>query len=365
MVRACVMTAPDEPVEVRQLPEPTLEPGGVVLRTIYSEVCGTDVHLWHGRLAGVPYPIIPGHVSVGRVEATGGEVRDADGQVLVAGDTVTFLDVHENCYSCWYCLVAKASTRCPKRRVYGITYSASEGLLGGWSEKIYLKPGVRIIRLPPTLGPETFISGGCGLPTAFHAVERATIRLGDTVVVQGTGPVGLCACVFARLSGALNVIAIGAPRLRLDMALEMGADHAISIEDAPASRRVQIVHDLTSGRGADVVIEATGVPAAVAEGLEMVRDAGVYSVAGQYTDAGDVTLNPHRAINKKHVDIRGTWGTDFSHLYRAVQMLNKYRERFPWTEMISRYYGLEQANEALRDVEAGRVVKAVVRPGAG
>jgi len=364
MVKACVMVGPERPVEIQEFAEPAIEQGAVVLRTVYSEVCGTDVHLWHGRLAGVPYPIIPGHVSTGRVEATGGVVKDSDGQVLEPGDLVTFLDVHENCYSCWFCQVAHATTRCPKRRVYGITYSAQEGLLGGWSQKIYLKPGVKIIKLPDTLTAETFISGGCGLPTGFHAVERATIRLGDTVVVQGTGPVGLCACVFARLSGALNVIAIGAPAARLAMAEKMGADCVISIEDTTPSQRAEIVRSMTGGRGADVVIEATGVPQALAEGTDIVRDAGIYAVAGQYTDAGNVTLNPHRAINKKHLDIRGVWGTDFSHLYRAIQMLNKHRETFPWTSMISRFYSLEQAGQALQDVEAGRVVKAVIKPGA-
>jgi L-iditol 2-dehydrogenase len=248
--------------------------------------------------------------------------------------------------------------------VYGITYSASEGLLGGWSEKIYLKPGVRIIKLPETLSAETFISAGCGLPTAFHATERATVKLADTVVVQGTGPVGLSACVFAHLSGALQVIAIGAPAIRLDMAKQMAADHVIDIGSTTARERVEMVRSLTHGRGADVVIEATGVPSAVSEGLSLVRDAGIYSIAGQYTDAGDVTLNPHSAINRKHVDIRGVWGTDFSHLYRAIQMLNKYRDAYPWTDMITKKYSLEETGQALVDVEAGLVVKAVVSPNA-
>ncbi len=362
MPKACVMRGPGLPVEVLELDEPVLEPGSVVLRTIYSEVCGTDVHLWHGRLAGVPYPLIPGHVSVGEVESTAGQVRDADGNELEPGDVVTFLDVHENCYSCWYCLIAKASTRCPSRRVYGITYSMTEGLLGGWSEKIYLKPGVLKFRLPPTLTAETFISGGCGLPTAFHAVERAGIRLGDTVVVQGTGPVGLSACVFSQLSGAYNVIAIGAPEIRLDMAKKMGADHVIDIGSTTKEERVEIVRSLTGGRGADVVIEATGVPGAVVEGLDLVRDAGTYSIAGQYTDAGSISLNPHLAINKKHVDIKGVWGTDASHVYKVVKMLDKHRDSFPWQQMITRYYALDEVNTALSDVEHGRVVKAVVRP---
>ena len=147
-VRAAVIPAPGAPVEVRTFPEPALEPGAALLRTLYSEVCGTDVHLQHGRLAGVPYPLIPGHINVGTLERLQSPVCDAFGAPLAEGDLVTFLDVHETCHNCWYCLVAKASTRCPQRKVYGITYGATEGLLGGWSELVWLKPGVKIMRLP-------------------------------------------------------------------------------------------------------------------------------------------------------------------------------------------------------------------------
>ncbi|MGQ9600771.1 MAG: alcohol dehydrogenase catalytic domain-containing protein [Anaerolineae bacterium] len=129
------MAAPREPIQVEAYPEPVLEPGAIFLETIYSEVCGTDVHLHQGHLAGVPYPIIPGHVSVGRIVSLGGKVEDVEGRALREGDIVTFLDVHETCGKCWFCLIAKASTRCLNRRVYGITYSAREGPLGGWSER--------------------------------------------------------------------------------------------------------------------------------------------------------------------------------------------------------------------------------------
>ncbi len=134
MIEAVVMTGPGEPLQVRAFDEPGLENGAILLRTLGSEVCGTDVHLWHGRLAGVPYPIIPGHVSVGEVAAVGGLVMDVDGRQLAVGDVVTFLDVYGSCGRCWYCTVAHASTRCPYRRVYGITLSADDGLLGGWGE---------------------------------------------------------------------------------------------------------------------------------------------------------------------------------------------------------------------------------------
>src|SRR4029079_12454275 len=131
------------------------------------------------------------------------------------GDVVTFLDVHGTCGRCYECLVTKQTTRCPHRRVYGISYSASDGLLGGWAEAIWLKPGVHMLRLPPQLDAETFIGGGCGLVTAMHAVERAEIRLGESVAVLGVGPVGQSAVALSALSGAERVVAIGDPASRL------------------------------------------------------------------------------------------------------------------------------------------------------
>src|SRR5215472_2466702 len=125
-VRAAILSAPGQLPEVRRYAVPELEPGAILLKTLASEVCGTDVHLWHGRLAGVPYPLLPGHVSVGEVEAVGGTVSDVEGNPVREGDVITFLDVHGTCNACWYCLVAKANTRCPHRKVYGITMGADD-----------------------------------------------------------------------------------------------------------------------------------------------------------------------------------------------------------------------------------------------
>lgn len=365
MIRAAVMVAPDAPIEIRELPEPRIEAGAVLLETILSEVCGTDVHLRHGRLSGVPYPIVPGHVSVGRVVAAGSDVADVEGRAIRTGDAVTFLDVHETCHACWYCLVAKQSTRCPKRKVYGITYSVAEGPLGGWAERIWLKPGVHVIPLAEGVTPERWMGAGCGLPTALHAVDRAGIRLGDSVAVQGSGPVGLSAAILARLSGALSVIVLGDPAGRLDAARAFGADATIAVGETTADERIERVRALTGGRGADVTIEATGVPAAVREGMRMTRDGGRLVVVGQYTDAGDATYNPHADINRRHLEVRGTWGFDYSHVHRAMQIVARHGAEVRWERAITRAYGLDEMDRALDDVEAGRVVKAVVRPGAG
>jgi L-iditol 2-dehydrogenase len=331
-----------------------------LLQTIYSEVCGTDVHLLQGQLAGVPYPIIPGHINVGVIEKLNGTVTDIEGNLFRSGDVVTFLDVHETCNACWYCLVAKASTRCPQRKVYGITYSAHDGLLGGWSQKIYLKPGVKIVKLPSGLSPEDFIAGGCGAPTALHAVERARIRLNDFVVVQGSGPVGLNAAIFSLLSGAAAVAVVDPALKRLEAAKAIGVDYTVAASES--ENRISEILGLTNQRGADVTIEASGNPQAVVEGLQMTRDNGTYVIVGQYTDAGDVSINPHEHINKKHIDIRGVWGIDYSHMFKAVQLMAKHSQRFQWHKMISKIFLLEDVTAALDAVKSLQVIKAVIAP---
>ncbi len=361
MVQTVEMSGSGE-VKIVEHELPELETNSVLLKTIYSEVCGTDIHLKKKQLAEVPYPIIPGHVSTGLIMDIRGEVTDIDGNILQKGDPITFLDVHETCHNCWYCLVAKTSTRCPKRKVYGITYSAKEGLLGGWSEFIYLKPGVKIIKFKDKSMMRTFIAAGCGLPTAIHAVQRSGIKLGDSVVIQGSGPVGVMAALCAKLSGAFQIIMTGAPRHRLNIARDFGVTCTIDIEELNPSARIAKILELTHNRGADVTIEATGVPSAIKEGLEMTRDGGVYTIVGQYTNAGDISINPHLNINKKHITIRGSWGSDLSHFYLAVKLVEKFRSTYPFENTISREYTLEQISEALNDVEKLRVMKAIIKP---
>ena len=362
MIYAAVMPAPNHPVEIREFPEPDIAPGGMLLATEYSEVCGTDVHLWHGRLAGVPYPLIPGHVSIGFASKIRGEVIGGDGQRLKEGDRVVFYDVHRACGRCYACAVAMQPTKCPSRKVYGITDGANDGLFGGWSEAIYLEPGVVACRLPDGVAPEAYIGGGCGLVTAVHALERARVQLGDRVLVQGVGAVGLSCVALARLSGATTVIAVGDPEDRLALAREMGADLTLPLSATTPDERREAVRALTGGRGVDVAIEAAGSPRAVEEGPRLVRDGGTYVVAGHYTDVGDSRINAHELINRTHLDLRGCWGSEAAHFVRALRVLGTHAAHVPWAAIGRQVYGLEALDAALEDAGAMRHPKGLVAP---
>jgi L-iditol 2-dehydrogenase len=300
-------------------------------------------------------------VSVGIVDAARGPVSGIDGAPIREGDRVVFFDVHRTCGRCRACTVHRTPTRCSSRRVYGITDPASEGLFGGWSQAIYLEPGVAMARLPDAIAIDDYIGGGCGLLTAVHIAERAEVRPGDSVVVQGVGAVGLSAIALARIAGASHVTAIGAPDSRLALARGMGADLVLDLQDTTREARRQAVLDATHDEGADVVIEAAGSADAISEGLDLARLGGRYVIAGHYTDVGQSSINAHQQINRKHLEIRGCWGSEARHFLRALSILERHRS-IPFRTIGARRYGLHDLDAALADAEAMRIPKALVDP---
>lgn len=347
--KASVLTAFNAPLELRDLPLPSpVEPGAALVRTEMAGICGTDVHLWKGQLP-IALPVIMGHETVGRiVELGAGLERDWTGQPLALGDRVTWNSA-VSCGTCYYCAEKKQPTRCAQRRAYGIGYRCDQPphLLGGYAEFHYLRPRTTIFKLPDDLPTESVIGAGCALITAIHGVERTGIAPQDNVVVQGAGPVGIAALAVAKSAGAGQVIVIGGPQARLDMAKRFGADHVINIDDVrDAQARLDAVRQLTGGYGADVVLECVGIPNAVVEGMELCRDGGKYLVLGHYCDAGPVMWNPH-VITRKQLQVFGSWSSEPRHLKQAIEFLRANQQRFPFHEMVSHRFTLDRANEAL------------------
>lgn len=340
-----------------------LEPGAALVRTEMAGICGTDVHLWKGELP-ISLPVILGHETVGRIEQLGeGLEKDWTGQPLKIGDRVTWNSAI-SCGACYYCAEKKQPTRCPHRRAYGIGYQSTQPphFWGGYAQFHYLRARTTIFKLPDDLPTEAVIGAGCALITAIHGVERTGINWRDTVVVQGAGPVGLSALAVAKSAGAAKVIVIGGPKHRLQMAKRFGADHVIDLEeDKDAPSRIKAVRELTGGYGADAVLECVGHPSAIGEGMEMCRDGGKYLVLGHYCDAGSVSFNPH-VITRKQLQVFGSWSSEPRHLKGAIEFLSATQKQFPFAEMVTHRFALEQANEALNTTASWQAAKSVIVP---
>jgi len=361
-VRAAVLEAFEKPLEIRTYPEPNeLAPGEALISVEIAGICGTDVHLWLGQLA-IPLPNIMGHESAGRIERLGAGVeRDWRGEPLAIGDRVTWASSIA-CGECFYCRVKRQPTRCLTRKAYGISYRASDAphLRGGYAEKILLRAGSAIFRIPDTVPSEALIGAGCALTTTIHASERAPLEWGETVVVQGTGPVGLAAIAVARVAGAGKIVAIGGPKLRLGLAREFGANVLIDIAELPGiEARRDAVFEAVGPYGADQVIECVGHPDAVNEGILLCRDGGQFVVLGQYADAGNISFNPH-TITRKQLRVIGSWGFEPRHVDRAIRLLERdagLSEKF--ARGITHRFPLARADEALqtaRNLTGGKTV---------
>ena len=228
----------------------------------------------------------------------------------------------------------------------------------------------KIFRPPDDMSPMVG-----SLVEPFSSVTRAFNRAaslgtdgfkpGDSVVIQGSGPIGVLALVAARQRGAGKVVVIGAPdATRLNVCRDFGADATVSIDEARSSeQRVEAVRDEVGGFGADLVLDCAGSPLAGPEGVEMLRDGGTYIEMGQFTDAGSVDTNWHRMCVKE-VQILGSWAFTPVEVNQAIQNLHAVQSAYDWSKM-QRAFPLSEAGvaAAIESAMGMDCVKATIVPG--
>ncbi|GIV77873.1 MAG: hypothetical protein KatS3mg050_2267 [Litorilinea sp.] len=175
-----------------------------------------------------------------------------------------------------------------------------------------------------------------------HAVMRGRVQLGDTVVVQGSGAIGLVTLVCARLSGAAKIIMVGGPARRLELARRMGADVTINIEEIPSveERTERVLAETPRGAGADVVFECAGFLPAIPEGLGFVRHSGTFVEVGHFVDMGSLDFNPNQLLMRRNLRLEAIWGSRPEHFVRGLPLLE--RNEFPFAEMVSHILPLER-----------------------
>lgn len=355
--RAAVVRAFGEPLEMRSVPVPELEGGALLLRIDAATLCGTDVHFWHGAVPPESLPYIPGHETTGSIAQMSSPREDILGAPLAVGDRV--IAAYAFCGHCFYCTVSRQPTLCRQSVRFGRNSAERfPYLLGGCAEFHYIPPTCDIIRVPDEVPAPLAASAACALRTVMHGFERlGPVASHETILVQGAGPVGLYAAAVARDRGAQQVLVIGAPANRLEVASAWGADDTLNLDEATdPAERLKWVRARTGGRGADVVIQCATL-AAIPEGLEIVRPGGRYVSIG----GGGREFTVPSAAWGKFLDVRTVVAAEGRHFYQALQFLAT-RTDIPFERLITGTYPLERVTDALQAMADFREVKPVILP---
>lgn len=355
--RAAVVTEFHRPLEIQEVEIPSLSGIAMTVRIDASTLCGTDVHRWEGGLDEESIPYITGHEPCGFIEEMNEPRFDILGNPLAVGDRIVWSYV--SCGHCYFCTVALQPCLCRGRASWGHNRADRYPyLLGSCAQYMYVPSECQIVRVPEQISSATAAASSCAYRTIMHAYDRlGAIKSHETVLIQGSGPLGIFAASVAREHGAKEVLMIGAPAGRLETAKKMGVDRLIDLDVlTDEDDRVEWVKEATGGRGADVVMQCATANA-VPEGLRMLRDGGRYvsvGVGGKATVApaglpGEMTLYTVRSGEPRH------W-------LQAIDFLDSRWEQYPFEEMISEHFDLDGVNEAMSAMASFRVVKAAIHP---
>ena len=292
-------------MEIREVPEPSPGPGQIKIEVHAAGICGSDLHIFHDDIDGIPInpPVVTGHEFAGVVAALGEGVTR-----WKVGDRVTSETAVSFCGDCLHCRTGFYNL-CTNRRTLGYWYN-------GVFTRYTLVPQERVHGLPQNVD---FVAGALCEPLACvtHAVMELTrIDAGDVVLVTGPGSIGLLALQLAKAQGATVVVSgTTIDQQRLAMARQLGADRTVDIisEDI-----FGVIRELTSGRGADVVLECSGSPRAVDSGLLLTRKAGQYTQIGLFGKPLQVDFEK---ICFRELKVTGSLGSTWTAWEKAIQLL--------------------------------------------
>ena len=359
--RAVVYDAPNEPFVVREYPVRDVHPNEVLVRITMSTICRSDIHSYQGHRPN-PCPGILGHEIVGIIEQLGADRElDMRGDRLAVGDRVTWTEFFHDGDS-YYADIHDMPQKAAGLRKYGHDLVEDDPhFLGGFADYCYILPGTGILKLPEAITDEEATPLNCGAATMVAVTEAAEIQMGDTVVIQGLGLLGIYGCALAKARGARRVIGLDAVAQRLDVAKRFGADEVLDISTMDEAALVAEVRRLSPPDGPDAVIEVCGVASVIPAGLHMLRTGGRYVLGGLVSPGADFTADGNEIL-RKWITLKGVHNYHPRHLIQALDFVMANRDRFPFGEIVDSKFTLDQLDEAFAKASERTVLRAAIVP---
>lgn len=363
--RAAIYHGLGKPMEIVEYPVIDPEPQTILVKITRANICGSDLHMWRGDMdlaaMGMPMPLILGHEMTGVVAKLGkGISTDSAGEKLKEGDRVVYPYFYP-CGRCRACLNNNEAA-CAKNGFYMMTSEKTPHFTGAYADYYFLRPGHVVFKVPDDLPDDIIAPINCALSEMIYGLDRVGLKFGETIVIQGAGGLGIYASAVAREMGAHRIIIIDRIEERLNLAKKFGVDHVIdmNVYKTPKERSKK-VRELTGGNGADVVAELVGIPQALSEGLMMLGIGGRMLEIGNISPGKYVETDPAMLVMKSI--------TLFSLIYynrialkKAIDFLSRTKARYPFNQIISNTYSLEEIEKAFEDQDKGLVSRATIIP---
>jgi putative phosphonate catabolism associated alcohol dehydrogenase len=355
--RLAVYDAPNRPFELRSFPIRAPRSGEVLVKIRMSTICRSDIHSYLGHRPN-PCPGVLGHEIIGNIVALGeGITHDMRGDALAVGDRITWSEYFIPGAN-YYTEVLDLPQKSPGVDKYGhMAVTKDPHHHGGFGEYCYILPQSWILKLPGELTDEEATPINCGVATVMCVTEKAEVTMGDAVVVQGLGLLGLYAAAICKARGARLVIGLDQVSTRREMAARFGVDHAFD----PSSIEEKKIKGLCKPEGADVVIEVCGDPAVIPAGIQYLRTGGRYVLGGLVNPEAYVRIDANQIL-RKLVTLRGVHNYHPRNLAEALDFVVANRSRYPFHDLVDGKYRLDEIGKAMQDAAARRVLRAAIVP---
>ncbi len=359
--KAAVFMGAHKDFEVREFDVTKCPEGYGQMELIASGICGTDLHMHNGKLA-VGAPSIIGHEFVGRI--TDLDKAEAEKYGLEIGDAV-IADIAVPCGECVLCKNGDDANCVNMQVTNGGSIEVAPYLYGGYTEVNYT-PLTNLIKIPESIDPTVAATFACPGPTAIHAcclAEKAGVDLAkiNVAIVQGLGPVGIFAVMYLKRMGVKTVYAVTAGNnlKREELAVSLGADKVFNLTREGTENVTKALLSENGGLGVDLCFEASGAPQAVVQGLEILRNRGIYLVPGQYSASGGIEIQP-QIITFKALHIIGSSQYSMIDVHKYLEFLDGNPDLHPFIEKLGSKYKVEQINEAIIDAKSGNNIKTLL-----
>jgi alcohol dehydrogenase len=352
--RLAVYDKPKAPFELKSFPIRPPKSGEVLVKIRMSTICRSDIHSYLGHRPN-PCPGVLGHEIIGNIVELGSDIkRDMRGDPLQVGDRITWSEYFIP-GSSYYTEVLDLPQKSPGVDKYGhMAVTTDPHHHGGFGEYCYILPRSWILKLPAELTDEEATPINCGVATVICVTEQAEVGMGDAVVIQGLGLLGLYAAAICKARGARLVIGIDPVPARRELAMRFGVDHVFNSD-------AKDIKDLCKPEGADVVIELCGYPEVIPAGIQYLRTGGRYVLGGLVNPDAFVRIDANQIL-RKLLTLRGVHNYHPRHLIEALDFVHANRKRFPFHSLVDGKYKLEEVGKAMQDAADRKVLRAAIVP---